>query len=240
MTVEARGLTKRFGDRTAVDGVSFTAGPGEVLGLLGRNGAGKTTTLRLLTTILRPSGGDFSVAGVRNTRPTEIRRRIGVLPENASYPGMQTGAEFLRYHARLFGLPRATAEAVATRLLAEVGLADRGGTRIAGYSRGMRQRLGIARALVNEPAVVFMDEPTAGLDPAGQQQVLDLVRGIAARRGATVVLSTHALADVEQVCATVLILDAGRALASGPVGDVTGRGGGLAEAFLAITTEGAQ
>jgi ABC-2 type transport system ATP-binding protein len=221
VTLEAQRLTKRFGARTAVEDVSFTASQGDVVGLLGPNGAGKTTTIRLLTTVLTPTSGDFSVAGFRSTHPTEIRRRVGVLPESAGYPGHQTGGDYLRYHARLFGLDRPSAARVAERLLAEVGLDERASSRISSYSRGMRQRLGIARALVNDPAVVFLDEPTLGLDPAGQRQVLGIVRDIAGRRGATVVLSTHTLPEVEEVCTTVLILNRGRILAFGPMSEVT-------------------
>lgn len=219
--LEAVRLTKRFGGRTAVEGLSFTARQGEVVGLLGPNGAGKTTAIRLLTTVLTPTSGEFSVAGVPWTRPSEIRRRVGVLPESTGYPGHQTGMEYLRYHARLFGLSRPDAARAAARLLTEVGLNERASSRISTYSRGMRQRLGIARALVNDPAVVFLDEPTLGLDPAGQRQVLAIVREIAVRRGVTVVLSTHTLPEVEEVCTSVLILHKGIVVASGTVGDVT-------------------
>lgn len=219
--IEAVRLTKRFGDRTAIEELSFEARQGEVVGLLGPNGAGKTTTIRLLTTVLTPTSGEFSVAGVPCTRPSEIRRRVGVLPESNGYPGHQTGMEYLRYHARLFGLARPEAARVAGRLLAEVGLDERASSRISTYSRGMRQRLGIARALVNDPAVVFLDEPTLGLDPAGQRQVLAIIRDIAVRRGATVILSTHTLPEVEEVCTTVLILDKGSVVVSGTVGEVT-------------------
>jgi ABC-2 type transport system ATP-binding protein len=221
VTLEAKRLTKSYGGRTAVAELSFTARRGDVVGLLGPNGAGKTTTIRLLTTVLTPSAGEFSVAGVPGSRPGEIRRRVGVLPESAGYPGNQTGREYLRYHARLFGLSRPDAERVATRLLAEMGLGERAGSRIGSYSRGMRQRLGIARALVNDPAVVFLDEPTLGLDPAGQRQILGIVREIAQRRAATVVLSTHTLPEVEEVCTSVLILDRGKVVAAGSVADVT-------------------
>jgi ABC-2 type transport system ATP-binding protein len=221
VNVEAVRLSKSFGGRTAVQELSFSARQGEVVGLLGPNGAGKTTSIRLLTTVLTPTSGEFSIAGIPSTRPIDIRRRVGVLPESAGYPGHQTGRDYLRYHARLFGLARSDTARVTDRLLAEVGLEDRASSRIATYSRGMRQRLGIARALVNDPAVVFLDEPTLGLDPAGQRQVLGIVRDIAARRGATVILSTHTLPDVEEVCTTVLILDRGRVLVSGTVGEVT-------------------
>jgi ABC-2 type transport system ATP-binding protein len=220
-TLETRSLSKRFGDRTAVDELSFAAQKGDVVGLLGPNGAGKTTTIRLLTTVLTPTSGEFFVAGFPSTRPNDIRRRVGVLPESSGYPGHQTGREYLRFHARLFGLSRLEAESVANRLLAQVGLTDRAATRISTYSRGMRQRLGIARALVNDPALVFLDEPTLGLDPAGQRQILGIVRDIAERGGATVVLSTHTLPEVEEICTTVLILDGGRAIASGTVSEIT-------------------
>jgi ABC-2 type transport system ATP-binding protein len=221
VTLEARELSKWFASRTAVDSVSFTAHEGEVIGLLGPNGAGKTTTIRMLSTVLEPTGGEFSVAGVPSSRPADIRARIGVLPESAGYPAHQTGLEYLIYHGRLFGLSRDEAQQTAVRLLGQVGLADRAQSRIATYSRGMRQRLGIARALVNNPSVVFLDEPTLGLDPAGQREILALVRAIAEARGTTVVLSTHTLPEVEQVCSSVLILDKGKVLVSGSVTGVT-------------------
>ena len=235
--LEAVRLTKRYGSRTAVEGLSFSAQQGEVLGLLGANGAGKTTTVRLLTTMLTPTSGEFSVAGVPCTNPTEIRRRVGVLPENAGYPGHQTGLDYLAYQARLYGLNRSDAARVAARALADVGLDRRAASRISTYSRGMRQRLGIARALLNEPAAILLDEPTLGLDPAGQRQVLDLVRDVADRTGATVVLSTHALPDVEEVCTRVLILDAGRIAMSGTVGDVTRAMAGRRGAVLRVPVE---
>jgi ABC-2 type transport system ATP-binding protein len=237
VTLEAHRLTKRFGARSAVHELSFTARSGEVVGLLGPNGAGKTTTIRLLTTVLAPTSGEFWVAGIPSSQPTEIRRRVGVLPESAGYPGHQTGREYLRYHARLYGLARTDAALIAERLLTEVGLAERASSRISTYSRGMRQRLGIARALINDPAVVFLDEPTLGLDPAGQSQMLGIVRDIALRRDATVVLSTHALREVEEVCTTVLILDGGRAVVSGTVGEVTRSATGRRPGLVRVPVE---
>ncbi|MGH2978675.1 MAG: ABC transporter ATP-binding protein [Solirubrobacterales bacterium] len=221
MTLEARGLKKAYGAVVAVEELTFSARAGEVVGLLGPNGAGKTTAIRVLTTIFAPTAGTFAVAGIPHTRPAEIRQRVGVLPESAGYPEQQTGAEFLRYHARLFGQSRASARSTADALLEQVGLAERGSSRIGIYSRGMRQRLGVARALINDPEVVFFDEPTLGLDPAGQRQVLRLVEGIARERGATVVLSTHFLGEVEDTCSRVLILNRGRVVAEGTVAEVT-------------------
>src|SRR2546430_248214 len=152
--VEADGVRKLYGELVAVEDLTFSVAPGQILGVLGSNGAGKTTAIRVLTTLLAPSQGTFAVAGVPYTRPLEIRRRIGVLPESTGYPERQTGEEFMRYHARLYGHGRESARAVADALLAEAGLSERRRSPIDSYSRGMRQRLGIARALVNEPQVV--------------------------------------------------------------------------------------
>ena len=221
--VEAQGVAKRYGSLVAVENLTFAVEAGEVLGVLGPNGAGKTTAIRVLTTIFSPSHGSFAVAGVPHTRPAEIRRRIGVLPESDGYPERQTGEEYLRYHARLYGQTRASARTIAGALLEEVGLHDRRRSPIAAYSRGMRQRLGIARTLVNEPDVVFLDEPTLGLDPAGQRQILGNVRRIARERGATVLLSSHLLAEVEENCSRVMILNHGRVIAEGTVAEVAHR-----------------
>jgi ABC-2 type transport system ATP-binding protein len=218
--VEVEGLTKRYGPLVAVEDLTFAVPAGEILGVLGPNGAGKTTAIRLLTTILSPTRGTFTVAGIPSPRAAEIRRVVGALPESAGYPDRETGEEYLRYHARLFGHDRASARSTAESLLRRVGLAERGRSLVATYSRGMRQRLGIARALVNDPQVVFLDEPTLGLDPAGQRQMLELVRRIARERGATVLLSTHLLAEVEEVCTRVLILNRGRIAAEGTVSEV--------------------
>ncbi|MEI8410845.1 MULTISPECIES: ABC transporter ATP-binding protein [unclassified Kribbella] len=233
-TIEAISLSKRYGARNALDGLTFAADAGDVIGLLGPNGAGKTTTIRLLTTILEPTGGTFTVTGIPADQPDRIRQRIGVLPESAGYPARQTAHEYLVYAARLFGQSRRSARTVADRLLTDVGLGDRAGARISSYSRGMKQRLGIARALINDPAVVFLDEPTLGLDPAGQREILATIAEIS--RGATVVLSTHTLTEVEQVCNRVLILDHGRLRADGSLAEVVGAGS-LSDAFRSLTEE---
>jgi ABC-2 type transport system ATP-binding protein len=237
--VEAHGLTKLFGQLVAVDDLTVAVQAGEVLGMLGPNGAGKTTAVRMLTTILAPSRGSYSVAGMPHSRPEEIRRVIGVLPESAGSPGGQTGEEYLTYHARLYGHTRARARELARSLLDESGLLERGRSPIATYSRGMRQRLGIARALVNEPVAVFLDEPTLGLDPAGQRQVLQNVRAIARERGAAVVLSTHLLNEVEENCSHVLILNGGRIVAEGTVSEVVGRAAAPRRARLQVAPEDA-
>jgi len=218
LRVEA--ISKAFGSTLAVRSLSFEAASGEVIGLLGPNGAGKTTAIRVLSTIYPPTNGRFTLDGIPHTKPGAIRRRIGVLPESAGYPLHQSGGEFLRYYARLFGHPARSARRIAAFLLSEVGLAERATSPIATYSRGMRQRLGVARALVNAPSVIFLDEPTLGLDPAGQRQILALIRDIAKERGATVILSTHFLDEVEEVCSRVIILNAGEVIAEGTVADI--------------------
>src|SRR6185503_6423962 len=163
-----------------------------------------------------------------------IRQRVGVLPESPGYPRWQTCQEWLAYHARLYGASRGDARTTALRLLGEVGLGERAGSLIAGLSRGMRQRLGIARTLVNEPAVVFLDEPTLGLDPSGQRQMLGLIKQIAETRGATVVLSTHLLAEVEEVCGRVVILNRGRIVAEGTVAEIARRAGAPRQGRLQV------
>jgi ABC-2 type transport system ATP-binding protein len=232
-----RGLAKSYGSLTALEPLDIEIEPGVVLGFLGPNGAGKTTLIRMVTTIIPPTAGSFEVAGIPDRRPQDIRRRVGALPESAGYPDGQSGEEFLRYHARLYGQSRAHARTTAQRLLDEVRLGDRGGTLVSTYSRGMRQRLGIARALVNDPQVVFLDEPTLGLDPSGQRQVLALVGRIARERGATVVLSTHLLAEVEEVCDRVLIIHRGRVVVNGTVAEVAARAAAPRAAQVRIPAE---
>jgi ABC-2 type transport system ATP-binding protein len=233
----ARGIRKTYGEVNALEELSFSALPGEIIGLLGPNGAGKTTAIRVLTTILPPGDGSFEVGGVPGHEGERVRARIGVLPESAGYPEHQNGIEYLSYHGELFGLARAESRRRAAALLEQIGLSGVADSPIGDYSRGMRQRLGIVRALVNDPMVVFLDEPTLGLDPAGQRQILAVIASIAADRGATVVLSTHFLAEVEEVCSRVLILNNGRLVADGSVAEVTRRAAAARRATLRVPPE---
>ena len=235
--LSASGLHKSYGDVRAVSDFNTDVEPGTVLGFLGPNGAGKTTVIRMLSTILKPDAGSFSVGGVSSTEPAEIRRRIGVLPESAGYPGGQSGEEWLSYHAQLFGQQRRQASASAGRLLEEVGLAPRGNALISSYSRGMRQRLGVARALVNDPQLVILDEPTLGLDPSGQRQLLHLVSRIAREHGVAVIVSTHLLDEVEQTCDRLLILNRGRIVVQGTVADVVRRAAAPRRALVQVPAE---
>ena len=218
----AEDLRKSYGSRVALRGLSFSLAAGRILGFLGPNGAGKTTAIRVLTTMLEPSAGRFVVDGIGSDRPEEIRRRIGVLPEGLGFPRHMTGLEYLVFFGQLYGRPAGDARSNALALLDDVGLAQRGSTRIGTYSHGMRQRLGIARALVNDPVVIFLDEPTLGLDPRGQQDLLGLVQRIAWERKAGIVLCSHLLSEVEGVCDDVVILNLGQVVASGAVADVLG------------------
>jgi ABC-2 type transport system ATP-binding protein len=219
----AEELRKAYGLRQALRGLSFTLRGGRILGFLGPNGAGKTTSIRILTTIMEPDSGQFIVDGIRHTNPQEIRRRIGVLPEQFGLHKQLTGIEYLTYFGQLYGRSARDARTHGMKLLDEVGLASRARSLTGTYSHGMRQRLGIARALLNDPVVVFLDEPTLGLDPRGQAELLGVVRQIAKTRNAGVILCSHMLSDVESVCDDVVILSTGEIVAAGPVGEIIGR-----------------
>jgi len=219
----AENLRMSYGPRLALRDLSFSLQAGRILGFLGPNGAGKTTAIRILTTTLEPSAGRFTVDGISSDEPDRIRRRIGVLPESLGFPKQMTGVEYLAFFGQLYGLSPKEAKARALVLLADVGLQQRATSRIGTYSHGMRQRLGIARALVNDPRVVFLDEPTLGLDPRGQQELLALIRTIAREREASVVLCSHLLAEIEAVCDDVVILNLGQVVAAGSVAEVLGQ-----------------
>ena len=219
----AEGLRKSYGPRKALQGLTFSLKAGRVLGFLGPNGAGKTTSIRILTTMMEPEAGHFTIDGIGSERPEQIRRRIGVLPENLGFPRQMTGLEYLIYFGQLYGRTASQAKKNAHMLLEDVGLQQRGKSLIGSYSHGMRQRIGIARALVNDPVVVFLDEPTLGLDPRGQQELLELVQRIARERNTGVVLCSHLLSEIENVCDDVVILNVGQIVARGSVAEVIGR-----------------
>ena len=219
----AEGLRKSYGPRCALQGLSFSLRAGHILGFLGPNGAGKTTSIRILTTMLEPDSGHFLIDGTSSTYPGKIRRKIGVLPENPGFPRQMTGLEYLTYFGQLYGRSAAEAHQTALSLLEMVGMQQRAKSLIGSYSHGMRQRLGIARALVNEPVVVFLDEPTLGLDLRGRQEFLELVQRIARERHSAVVLCSHLLSEIEGICDDVVILNSGYVVAKGSVSEVIGR-----------------
>jgi ABC-2 type transport system ATP-binding protein len=213
------GLRKRYGRQTAVDGVSFTVGRGEVMGLLGPNGAGKTSVIKILLGLVRPDAGEVLLLGRPASHPN-ARARVGYLPELFRYQPWLAAAEVLDLHVKLAG---ATVPAQERRdCLALVGLADRAGDRVGGFSKGMQQRLGLAVALVARPDLVVLDEPTSALDPLGRADVRDLLLSLKARQVA-VLLNSHLIGEVERVCDRVVILDKGRVAASGTLPELLGR-----------------
>jgi ABC-2 type transport system ATP-binding protein len=221
--IHAHSLSKSYAGRTALSSVDLSVDRGTMLGLLGPNGAGKTTLIRILTTVVPADAGSFTIAGAASDDPIAVRARVGLLPESAGLPGGETASEVLVFHAELCGCSRADARSRAGTLLDLVGLEDRADSLVSGFSRGMKQRLGIARAFVSDPDVVFLDEPTLGLDPAGQKQILDYIVAVVRERGTTVILSTHVLAEVEEICDRVVILNHGSVVAEGSVAEVTER-----------------
>ncbi|MHB8585404.1 MAG: ABC transporter ATP-binding protein [Thermoplasmatota archaeon] len=207
--IEARGLTKAYGGSWALRDFSIEVAEGEVFGLLGPNGAGKTTTTRILTTLIRATGGSARVAGfdVVGER-AEVRRRIGYLPERMPVYRAMTAREFLRFFARVHHLPRTVREKRIDELLDLLNLHDVDGKRVGTFSKGMTQRLGLARALLNAPRVLFLDEPASGLDPTGRKEIRLIIRSIAAQ-GTAVLLCTHDLAEASAVCDRIGLLRAG-------------------------------
>ena len=223
--VEVSGLTKRYGDRRALDGIDLTVRPGEVYGFLGPNGAGKTTTLRILLGLVRPTAGRVRVLGLPPGDPGALAR-IGMLIESAAFYPYLTGRDNLRAVARYSGVTDARVDEV----LDIVELGDRGGDKFAGYSLGMKQRLGLACALLKDPTLLILDEPTNGLDPAGIADMRTLLRQLS-ENGHTILLSSHLLGEVQQVCHRVGMVAGGRLLREGTVDELRG------EVTLTVTAD---
>ncbi len=219
--IEVTDLRKRYGQVEALAGLTMTVGRGEVFGFLGPNGAGKTTTVKLLLGLARPTSGTGKLLGAP-LGDLRTRRSVGYLPELFRYQPWLKAREVLTLHGELMGMPRARGGPAAHEALGLVGLADRAGDLVGGFSKGMQQRLGLGAALLGEPALVVLDEPTSALDPLGRVDVRGIVRA-AAQRGAAVFLNSHLLSEVEQVCDRVAIIDHGRVVASGELDDVLGQ-----------------
>jgi ABC-2 type transport system ATP-binding protein len=214
--IASRALTKRYGELTAVDHLDLEVERGEIFGLLGPNGAGKTTTILMLLGLAEPSSGTVRVAGVDPVRrPLDVKRVVGYLPDSVGFYESLTGRENLRYTARLNGLSRASGEARISELLDLVGLNGASDSLAGTYSRGMLQRLGLADALVKDPEILILDEPTAAIDPEGVIEILGLIRSLARERGVTLLLSSHLLNQVQAVCDRVGIFVAGKLIACG-------------------------
>lgn len=233
-------LTQSFDGTIAVDALSMDIAPGEIFGFLGHNGAGKTTTIQMLTTLARPASGTATVAGHDICeKPLEVRRRIGYVPENVRLYDTLTAAENLVFFARLSGVD-APARRVAQvlDLLDCAHLAER---RVGGFSKGMRQRIGLAQAILHEPAVLFLDEPTSGLDPMGIRMLRELVLRLNAAFGMTIFMNTHLISEIAKTCTSIAVLSHGKLVYHDRIEAVTARYGddaALEELYLSLTPAG--
>ena len=235
--VVTRQLTKRYGDTTAVGGLDLEIRAGEVFGLLGPNGAGKTTTILMLLGLTEPTEGSVEVLGLDpSRRALEVKSAVGYLPDDVGFYDDMTGRQNLRYTARLNRLGRDETESRIADVLDQVGLADVADRRVGGYSRGMRQRLGIADALVKRPKILILDEPTVNIDPAGVEELLGLVRRLA-DGGVTVLLSSHLLHQVQAVCDRIGIFVTGRLVAVGSIDELAAGLGDLVSIEVDSTGE---
>jgi ABC-2 type transport system ATP-binding protein len=216
----AERLTKRYGTVLALDDVSFTIRDG-VTGILGENGAGKSTAIRIFLGLLRPTSGTATVLGEDASQNVGVRARLGYMPEHDCLPRQVSAAEFLTHMAELSGLPPSAARTRAADTLRHTGLFEERYRAIGGYSTGMKQRVKLAQALVHDPAFVFLDEPTAGLDPVGREEMLALVRKTHRDFGISVLFSSHLMSDVERTCDRIVVLQGGRLVESGEVGHFT-------------------
>jgi ABC-2 type transport system ATP-binding protein len=224
--IRTRKLTKRYGDLIAVDHLDLEVHSGEIFGLLGQNGAGKTTTILMLLGLTEPSDGEARVVGLDPARnPLEVKRRVGYMPDSVGFYSDLTGRENLRYTARLNRIPDGLAETTIIEVLEQVGLTDRADDLTDTYSRGMLQRLGIADALVKDPDVLILDEPTTAIDPLGVTEVLLLLRRLVEERGLAVLLSSHLLNQVQSVCDRIGIFAAGRLIGHGTMVELAERFG---------------
>ncbi len=214
--IETKHLTKRYGSKTAVNDLSLSIRRGEVFGLLGPNGAGKTTTILMLLGLTEPTAGNALIEGMNCTRnPLEVKSIVGYLPDNVGFYQDMTGRQNLRFTGRLNGLSGPELEERIDRLLERVGMTEAADRKAGTYSKGMRQRLGIADVLMKNPAIIIMDEPTLGIDPEGMRELLELIRTLAEEDGRTILISSHQLHQIQQVCDRVGIFVEGSLIACG-------------------------
>jgi ABC-2 type transport system ATP-binding protein len=219
--IEMRELSRQFGHVKALNGFSCDVHEGEVFGLLGPNGAGKTTTVRLLNGVLAPTSGQSRVLGFDPvTQGTDLRRRTGVLTETPSLYERLTARDNLTIFGKLYGVKEPKLTARVKELLDLFGLAERADDRAGGFSKGMKQRLALARALLHEPELLFLDEPTAGLDPEAARQVMQLIAQLSQQKGRTVLLCTHNLDEAQRLCDRVAVMNKGALLAAGTLADL--------------------
>lgn len=226
-------ITKKYGDFTAINNVSFSVKKGDIFGFIGPNGAGKTTIIRMLTCIMDPDSGTTEIAGLNTIKDAlEIKKIINAFPESGGYYKQMTGYDYLKYFSNLYNIERKPKEIYD--LLEDVGLSKRANKLIKTYSRGMKQRLGVARALINDPQVLFLDEPTNGLDPEGRYEIHILLKNINKKHGTTIFLSTHILDDVDKLCNRIAIINHGKIVKSGDIDYIKGEAN-LEESYLKLT-----
>lgn len=226
----AEELTKRYGSQTAVNRLNLTIGEGEVFGFLGPNGAGKTTSILMFLGLTEPTSGKVRVVGFDPTRdPFHVKEKVGYLPENVGFYDDMDARQNLRFIARLNRIPDKVSTARIDETLNLVGLLDEAKKKVGVYSKGMRQRLGIAEVLIKEPKLIFLDEPTIGLDPDGTNRMLDLIHALSRDRGMTIFLSSHLLDQVQRICDRVGIMIKGNLVAAGPIEELAKKKLGLGE-----------
>ena len=218
--LEAKGVTKKYGAIIALESVDFQIGEG-ITGLLGPNGAGKSTAIKLFLGLLRPTSGSAEVMGERPYESMQVRARLGYMPEHDCLPISINASEFLSHMAQVSGLPPAQARTRAADVLRHVGLDEERYRPIGEYSTGMKQRVKLAQALVHDPVIVLLDEPTAGLDPGGREEMLDMIRRVGRDFGISVLLSSHLMGDVERTCDRIVVLDGGHVTEEGDVARLT-------------------
>jgi ABC-2 type transport system ATP-binding protein len=222
--IELVELTKRYDTLTAVDHLNLNIGKGEIFGLLGPNGAGKSTTILMMLGLTEPTSGIAKVCGINATvSPVEVKKKVGYLPDNVGFYEDMTGLENLVYIAQLNRIPQKAARENALALLERVGLAEAAGKKTGKYSRGMVQRLGLADVLIKDPEVIILDEPTLGIDPKGVKEFLDLIVRLSREDGLTVLLSSHHLHQVQQVCDRVGIFVSGKLIAEGNIASLSAK-----------------
>tara|TARA_R110000851_G_scaffold64130_3_gene146311 strand:+ start:531 stop:1508 length:978 start_codon:yes stop_codon:yes gene_type:complete len=217
-SIDIKGLTKKYGDHITVNNLNLSIEKGEIFGLLGPNGAGKSTTILMLLGLTEVDSGSVKVCGIDSSRyPLEVKRKVGYLPEDVGFYNDYSGLQNLMYIARLNDIPEEEAKRAALEILQEVGLEDVKESKVASYSRGMRQRLGLADVLIKNPEVIILDEPTLGLDPEGVKKFLQLIVRLSRKKGITVLFSSHHLHQIQQVCDRVGIFVKGKMLAEGKI-----------------------
>ncbi|MFQ5840632.1 MAG: ABC transporter ATP-binding protein [Candidatus Methylomirabilales bacterium] len=233
--IQTNALTKRYGDQVAVNQLTLQVNPGEIFGFLGPNGAGKTTTFLMLLGLSEPTAGTARVCGYDPTRePLKVKRVVGYLPENVGFYEDMTAFDNLRYVGRLNGLGDGALVDKIEKALVRVGLLPEARKRVGAYSRGMRQRLGIAEVLLKDPQVVFLDEPTQGLDPDGTLRMLEMIRSLSRERGITVFFSSHLLNQVERISDRVGIMLKGNLVGVGPLDELAKQTLGVGQAAYTL------